>query len=111
MKTVEEHVLYGDLKAAEKSIRLACDQMILLYDRLEGLKKRYHGAIKANRRSMRYPLRMRIVTVEGFINLYYEYTRAKQLHINDLRKKLYGGDSDTDSSDAESESDYSDGEE
>lgn len=108
MKTIEEQILFDALRTAEKSVRLACDQMILLYDRLEGLKKRYNVSINTNQRSMRYPLRMRIVTVEGFINLYYEYTRAKQLEINDLRKKLYH--EDTDSSD-EFESDYSDGEE
>lgn len=105
MKNLEKFVLYGDLYAAEKSVRLACEQMILLYEKLEGLKKRYQDAIKINRRSMRYPLRMRIVTVEGFINLYYEYTKAKQVHINEIRRKLYGEEV---SSEDDDETDYED---
>ena len=72
-----ESVTYTELKEAEKRCQIACRQMLLLNDQLEGLKIRYHNAVAANFRCFRYPLRMKIVTIEGVINMYYQYTVEK----------------------------------
>jgi hypothetical protein len=90
IKNMETFAIYGELHDAERYVQLACEQIILLHAKLEGMKKRYAAALTSNFRSMKYPLRMRIVTVEGFINLYYEYAMIKQQDIRNLRLKLYG---------------------
>ena len=89
--------LYAKLTDAERKTQVACQQMLLLSDQLDSLKTRYEKAVKANFRCFRYPLRMKIVTVEGVINMYYQYTVEKQKEVEVLRFQLYGEEPDYDS--------------
>jgi len=82
--------LYVKLTDAEKKTQVACQQMLLLSDQLDSLKIRYEKAVTANVRCFRYPLRMKIVTVEGVINMYYQYTVEKQKEVEVLRFQLFG---------------------
>lgn len=82
--------LCAKLKEAENRTQRACHQMLLLHDKLQDLKIRYENAVNANFRCLRYPLRMKIVTVEGVINMYYEYTVEKQKQVEAMRYKLFG---------------------
>lgn len=82
--------LYAKLTDAERKTQVACQQMLLLSDQLDSLKTRYEKAVKANFRCFRYPLRMKIVTVEGVINMYYQYTVEKQKEVEVLRYQVYG---------------------
>ena len=88
--------LYSKLKDAESKTQIACHQMLLLSTKLEGLKIRYQNAVTANFRCFRYPLRMRIVTLEGVINMYYQYTVEKQKEVEILRYKLFGEEAEYD---------------
>lgn len=82
--------LYTKLKEAERRTTRACKQMVLLNDKLENLRIRYHRAVSVNFRTFRCPLRMKIVTVEGVLNMFYQYTVAKQKEIEVLKYKLFG---------------------
>ena len=82
--------LYVKLTDAEIKTQVACQQMLLLSDQLESLKIRYDKVVKANFRCLRYPLRMKIVVVEGVINMYYHYTVKKQKEVEVLSYQLYG---------------------
>ena len=82
--------LYAKLTDAERKTQVACQQMLLLSDQLDSLKTRYEKAVNANFRCLRYPLRMKIVTVEGVINMYYQYTVEKQKEVEVLRYHVYG---------------------
>lgn len=87
--------MYTELQNTESRLRKACSQIILLNARLEETKGRYDKAIKDNLRSNRCLLRTRIVTLEGMINMYYEYILKKQDDAIQLRQKLFGPDTDT----------------
>lgn len=78
------------LNQTEKCIRRACDQMILLNDKLGNMKIRYERAVKVNIRCFRYPLRMKIVIIEGVINTYYEYIMLRQKEVEELRCSFLG---------------------
>lgn len=86
--------LYVKLTDAERKTQVACQQMLLLSDQLESLKTRYDTVVKANFRCLRYPLRMKIVVVEGVISMYYQYTVEKQKEVEVLRYQLYGEEPD-----------------
>ena len=51
----------------------ACAQVLLLNNMVQDLQTRYDRAVKENMRQYRYTLRLRLCTVEGLRNMYYEY--------------------------------------
>lgn len=67
----------------------ACEQVILLNDKIRGLSKRYHVARVENFKSFRYNIRIRLAIVEGIRNMYYEFARDRAEDVADLRKELY----------------------
>lgn len=103
---MESTKLNVKLQDVENRVQRACQQMLLLADKLDSLKTRYQNAVNANFKSFRYPLRMQIVTVEGVIEMYYKYTMEKQKEAGKLRYQLYGEEPDYDSEDDESDEEY-----
>ena len=77
------------LSAVEKKLVRSCRQIILLNDQIRGLTKRYHSARAAGIKGFRYNLRVRIATVEGVRNMYYEYARLRAEEVAELRKELF----------------------
>jgi hypothetical protein len=51
----------------------ACAQVLLLNNMVQDLQTRYDRAVQDNRRQYRCTLRLRLCTVEGLRNMYYEY--------------------------------------
>lgn len=51
----------------------ACAQVLLLNNMVQELQTRYDRAVAQNSRQYRYTLRLRLCTVEGLRNMYYEY--------------------------------------
>ena len=101
---MEKFELYAELYESESRFKKACDQVVLLNDRLEGLQRRYNKAREENHRSFRYNLRLRMATVEGVRNAYYEFACEKAEKIAELRYHLsVDGDSDADAEEYESE--------
>jgi hypothetical protein len=85
---MEKVQLYSELYENESRFKKGCDQVILLNDRLEGLQRRYNKAREENHRSFRYNLRLRMATVEGVRNAYYEFACEKAEKIAELRYYL-----------------------
>lgn len=79
-----------NLKKQREEPRGPVNKWFLLNDKLENLRIRYHRAVSVNLRTFRCPLRMKIVTVEGVLNMFYQYTVAKQKEIEVLKYKLFG---------------------
>ena len=101
---MEKVQLYAELYENESRFKKACDQVILLNDRLEGLQRRYNKAREENRRSFRYNLRLRMATVEGVRNAYYEFACVKAEKIAELRYYVsFDGVSDSDAEEYESD--------
>lgn len=82
--------MYTELQEVERKMKASCSQILLLNSKLEDSKKRYKKAVSQNKRSFRCVLRTKIVTLEGMINMYYEYTLKKQNKAKELRQKLFG---------------------
>lgn len=83
--TMEKVQLYAELNETETRFKRACEQVVLLNDKLEGLQRRYDKARQENHRSFRYNLRLKMASVEGVRNAYYEYACEKAEKIAELR--------------------------
>jgi hypothetical protein len=82
---MEKADLYLQLTEAERQFHKACDQVILLNDKLEGLQQRYDKARQEGNRSFRYNLRLKMTSVEGVRNAYYEFACVKAENIAEMR--------------------------
>lgn len=78
------------LRRTQHNFRRACDQIVLLNRRMEGVLYRYHEARTQTNRSFRYKLRLRLAIVEGIRNMFYEYANRKAYEIVSLRRDLFG---------------------
>ena len=89
--------LYAQLYESQRRFSRACDQILLLNSRLQGLQKRYLSARYSDYKTFRFPLRMRILIAEGLVKRYYHYADMKRSEILDLRNELNKADiSETD---------------
>lgn len=77
--------LFSELDDTETRFKRACEQVVLLNDKLEGLQRRYDKARQENNRTFRYNLRLKMASVEGVRNAYYEYACEKAEKIAELR--------------------------
>ncbi len=82
---MEKFELYAELTDTETRFQRACEQIILLNGKLEGLQRRYDKAREENHRSFRYNIRLQIASTEGVRNAYYEYACEKAEKIAELR--------------------------
>lgn len=80
--------MYAHLHDCQRRFNRACEQILLLRARLQGLRKRYTSARVNDYRTARFPLRMRIVVTEGLIKRYYHYADMKRSEIWEIRNKL-----------------------
>jgi len=78
------------LRTTQEHFRRACDQIVLLNKRMEGVLYRYHAARESANRGFRYKLRLRLAIVEGIRNMFYEYANRKAYEIVNLRRELFG---------------------
>lgn len=77
------------LSDSERRFRRACDQIVLLNQRLGEVQKRYKNARSTNNRSFRYNLRLKLAVIEGVRNMYYDYAYTKADQVADLRRELF----------------------
>ena len=89
---MEKVQLYAELNETETRFKRACEQVVLLNDKLEGLQRRYDKAVQENHRSFRYNLRLKMASVEGVRNAYYEYACEKAEKIAELRYYVSAAD-------------------
>lgn len=80
----------NELEMAEKKFKRSCEQIVLLNDKLDDLQNRYDTAKRDDRRSFRYPLRLKIAVVDGVRNMYYEYAMRQAKEVAEIKGHLYG---------------------
>lgn len=80
--------LHVSLSETEFRFRRACEQVVLLNNKLHDLQVRYDRARRDELRSFRYNIRLRMSGVEGVRNAYYEYARQKADKVLYLRHKI-----------------------
>ena len=66
----------------------ACRQVLLLNNQVKEIGTRYDRAVRDNQRTQRYFLRLRLCTVEGLRNMYYEYACRQADKIADLEQGM-----------------------
>ena len=100
---MEKFNLSAQLYETESRFRRACQQIILLNSRLEELQLRYDQARLDNHKSFRYNLRLKMATVEGVRNSYYEYACWKAETVAELRLQVAVDSPESESSDEKME--------
>lgn len=100
-------VLLRRLRDVDRKFKQSCEQIVLLNSQMEDLQVRYDRATKLNRRSFRYTLRIRLSTLEGLRNAYYEYASKRANELEALHNDLLAagfteGTSDITDSDSDS---------
>lgn len=80
--------MYAQLYDSQRRFSRACDQILLLNTKLSGLRKRYLSARSSDLKTFRFPLRMRILVLDGMVKRYYHYADMKRNEILELRHKL-----------------------
>ena len=72
----------------DQKFQNACAQVLLLNNMVQELQTRYDRAVQDNRRQYRYTLRLRLCTVEGLRNMYYEYACQSADEIEELEESM-----------------------
>ena len=80
--------LLCNLKQMNKKFRLACKQVVLMNNEIEHIQSRYDRAVSSGHRSFRYFLRLKIATLEGIRNLFYDYASQHADKLDALHLKL-----------------------
>lgn len=85
---MERETLEQALDAVVPKFQRACEQVRKLNAHIQTLQVRYDRAKRDNQRSFRYSLRLKIATVEGVRNTYYEYACETGAQVEDLQIQL-----------------------
>lgn len=80
--------LQAEIYHEDAKFQRACSQVLVLNNFVQDLQKRYDRAVKENNRFYRYTLRLRLCSVEGIRNMYYEYAQATADKIEGMEDKM-----------------------
>ena len=82
------HHLLHQLRELNKKFRLACKQVVLMNNEIEYLQTRYNRAVTGGNRSFRYFHRLKISTLEGVRNKFYDYASQHADKLDALHAQL-----------------------
>ena len=100
-----------NIRQLNRKFRLCCDQLVRLNNLVEDAEIRYNRSQAENRRSYRYILRLKLCSLEGVRNMFYEYAHAQADILEKMQMDFYhrtgiasnenlAQESDTDSDDS-----------
>ena len=87
METTKEQIYR--IRDLNKKFRLSCTQLIHINNLIEETEVRYNHSQQVNRRSYRYILRLKLCTLEGVRNMFYEYAYAKADELEKMQLDLF----------------------
>ena len=87
-RTESSDELIQQMREIDKKFRRVCEQLVLLNNRIEAYQKRYDRAVRNNQRSFRYQHRLRLVTLEGVRNMFYEYASNRADKLDEMQDRL-----------------------
>ena len=87
MDTTQEEIY--KIRDLNKKFRLSCTQLIFINNLIEEAEIRYNRSQAENRRSYRYILRLKLCTLEGVRNMFYEYAYAKADELEKMQLDLF----------------------
>ena len=109
MGTTKEQIY--KIRDLNRKFRLSCNQLIHINNLIEEIEVRYNRSQQEHRRSYRYILRLRLCSLEGIRNMFYEYAYAKADELEKMQLDLYNrtgiawNDALAEESDAEEDND------
>uniref|UniRef100_A0A0B7ADZ9 Uncharacterized protein n=1 Tax=Arion vulgaris TaxID=1028688 RepID=A0A0B7ADZ9_9EUPU len=83
---MDAQMLEEKMNEARSKFDRACQQIILLDQKIKDLEVRYRRAVKHKKNSFRYNLRLRLSVVTGVKMMYHHYASTKAEEINKLRR-------------------------
>ena len=87
-QTSTKELIYR-IRDLNRKFRLACSQLIHINNLIDETEIRYNRSQSENRRSYRYILRLKLCTLEGSRNMFYEYAYAKADELEKMQLELY----------------------
>ena len=85
--------LVAKVKTLDAKFRRACHLVVIMNNQIKQLKTRYDRAAARNQRRFRCALRLRLATIEGVRNMFYEYASEKCGEIEDIQDQLLESES------------------
>ena len=77
------------IRDLNKKFRLSCSQLIHINNLIEDVETRYNCSQAENRRSYRYILRLKLCSLEGVRNMFYEYAYAQADILEQMQMAFY----------------------
>ena len=77
------------IRNLSRKFRLCCDQLVRLNNLVEDVEIRYNRSQVENRRSYRYILRLKLCSLEGVRNMFYDYAYAQADQLEKMQLDLY----------------------
>lgn len=88
MTSITTDSLQAEIYSEDEKFQRACYQVIVLTNVVLELQTRYDRAVEVNLRTARYYLRLRLTTVEGIRNMFYEYASVLADKIDSLEIRM-----------------------
>ena len=86
--TTTKEMIYR-IRDMNRKFRQACSQLILINNLIDETEAHYNRSQAEGRRSYRYILRLKLCSLEGVRNMFYEYAYAKADQLEKLQLELY----------------------
>ena len=86
-KTVKDEIYR--IRDLNKKFRLSCTQLIHINSLIEDVETRYNRSQAENRRSYRYILHLKLCSLEGVRNMFYEYAYVQGDRLEDMQLDLF----------------------
>lgn len=78
-----------NIRDKNRKFRLACSQLVLMNNTIKEIEVRYQQALVNNSKCYRYVLRLKLCSLEGVRNQFYDYAYAKADELEQLQLQLY----------------------
>ncbi len=89
LQELSKEELMVKIEFVEKKFNIAQNQLTLLDNLREETEVRYNRAVKENRKSFRLLLRLKLVTLDGVRNAFYQYILGKADFLAILQNELF----------------------
>lgn len=89
IEVMDKTHLLEKLHDAQIKFEKACQQIVLLDQKIKDLEVRYKRALKSKKNSFRYNLRLRLSVVTGVKMMYHHYASTKAEELTKIRRQLH----------------------
>ena len=88
MAAVDMEVMFAQIRSLDWKFQHSCNQILILNSRIEDAQSRFDHAITSRQSTFRYSIRLRLVTLEGIRNMFYEYASRVSERLESLQHQL-----------------------